>query len=681
MLRWWCAVDQWGSIADRWVSSVRVWPVFGVSAGVGRAGLGWLGFYLSITRGRREWIQFKYRKLPKFCFNCGHLGHDRSDCTREKEFAYPPVGNAVPLYGPWIKAAVPMRNCFDTKGPSLLRDRPERVVASLGRRDIPSTSTGPHEEQGSGACEEATIHDTLGEGTECTMNEAIGISKHSSEGMTSVETRSKKRKATGNVSPIIVIDSGKPMTPLKLKGSIEETIIRDVSPFSLGKNTPKKGSSGSRKLRNRKATNDKSYSVAAKTQGNVTICEGACTIIASGEEVDVWWQPWIPWLDYEEFRDLMESIRPKAPSIRCVADLMFRRTRKWNLGYLCFLFGPELGNRISTIQIDRNGDSDILIWKDSDVGRFSVKGAYWLDQKSRFGDSSKLWKWIWYSKIHPRLSLMIWRAISGSLPTGDRIFAVENNLCPLCHLVPETPVHLFCRCSFAVALWFSSPLPLRMDDIPGNSLSEVIFNLIALLDSEGRNRLLCCIGIVMDCIWKLRNSLLHSPVVGPNMDKIRRDICCRFNEMSDQDLGDYTPAPSRLSIPSFPEERSGKCLLVDGSFFGGKFGCAMVALELQSTNWWLGHSSGTCDLSLEAEMKAVLFGLQWAAAIGWDNFSIFSDAKILVEAINSKKSPHWKLSALFSSLMNFSQENSTTYEADNKTVSLEGEKSTKFIKN
>ncbi|KAF4400615.1 hypothetical protein G4B88_023408 [Cannabis sativa] len=273
-------------------------------------------------------------------------------------------------------------------------------------------------------------------------------------------------------------------------------------------------------------------------------------------------------MNYEEFRALMESVRQKAPSLLCVADLMYRRTRKWNLGYLSFLFGSELG----TIQIDRNGDHDILIWKDSDVGCFSVKGAYWLDQKSRFGVPSKLWKWIWYSKVHPRLSLMIWRAVSDSLPTGNRISAMENNICPICQLAPETPMSVCC--------WFMVlfPLPLRMDDIPGISLSEVIFNLIEHLDSEGRNRLLCCTGIVMNCIWNFRNALMHPPNVVPSLDKIRRDIHCRFFELSNQEMGDSTFIGSGLSNPTLPVLHSDKCLLVDGSFLDGNFGCAMESI-------------------------------------------------------------------------------------------------------
>uniref|UniRef100_A0A803PL51 Uncharacterized protein n=1 Tax=Cannabis sativa TaxID=3483 RepID=A0A803PL51_CANSA len=57
------------------------------------------------------------------------------------------------------------------------------------------------------------------------------------------------------------------------------------------------------------------------------ICEGACTMLANGEDTNIWWQPWIPWLDYSEFRETMELARAKAPSLCCVADLMFRRIK------------------------------------------------------------------------------------------------------------------------------------------------------------------------------------------------------------------------------------------------------------------------------------------------------------------------------------------------------------------
>uniref|UniRef100_A0A803QPC0 Reverse transcriptase n=1 Tax=Cannabis sativa TaxID=3483 RepID=A0A803QPC0_CANSA len=73
------------------------------------------GFFLDIKRGRKEWIQFRYFKLPKLCYNCGYLGHDKKACFRSTAFAFPPQGDAVPAYGPWMKAESAIYSCFNTR--------------------------------------------------------------------------------------------------------------------------------------------------------------------------------------------------------------------------------------------------------------------------------------------------------------------------------------------------------------------------------------------------------------------------------------------------------------------------------------------------------------------------------------------------------------------------------------
>ncbi|KAF4347779.1 hypothetical protein G4B88_015456 [Cannabis sativa] len=290
----------------------------------------------------------------------------------------------------------------------------------------------------------------------------------------------------------------------------------------------------------------------------------------------------------------MESIRSKAPSLRTVADLMYRSTRKLNMGYLRHLFGCDMGNKIGMIQIDMNATSDFLIWKESLVGNFSVKGAYWIDQKERFGEKDELWSWIWNSKVHPRMSLMLWRVCSSVLPTGDKFLPLEANTFPICHMAAESAIHLFAKSSFATALWFSSPMPIRIDRVAGANMREVIHNLCSSFDSSLRPKLLNCIGVILDCIWNTRNKVYHSVDYMPNVNLIRGEVSSRVSELcqvveanlslSNNHEGETSP---RISTNTF--------IMVDGSFKDGTYGCAMVALDKGYREWWQCTSSVSYD--------------------------------------------------------------------------------------
>uniref|UniRef100_A0A803NMC8 CCHC-type domain-containing protein n=1 Tax=Cannabis sativa TaxID=3483 RepID=A0A803NMC8_CANSA len=88
------------------------------------------GFFLDIKRGRKEWIQFRYFKLPKLCFNCGFLGHDKKSCFRSTAYAYPPQGAAVPAYGPWMKAESAIFSCFNTRNQlEFFREEADRIIS------------------------------------------------------------------------------------------------------------------------------------------------------------------------------------------------------------------------------------------------------------------------------------------------------------------------------------------------------------------------------------------------------------------------------------------------------------------------------------------------------------------------------------------------------------------------
>ncbi|CAL5412784.1 unnamed protein product [Camellia sinensis] len=47
------------------------------------------------------WVDFKYERLPIFCYFCGMLGHSERDCDAKISAAVAPI--AVPQYGSWLR--------------------------------------------------------------------------------------------------------------------------------------------------------------------------------------------------------------------------------------------------------------------------------------------------------------------------------------------------------------------------------------------------------------------------------------------------------------------------------------------------------------------------------------------------------------------------------------------------
>ncbi|KAF4350006.1 hypothetical protein F8388_017584 [Cannabis sativa] len=393
------------------------------------------------------------------------------------------------------------------------------------------------------------------------------------------DSNSKKRKAVGNVSPIVFLTS-KP-TP----GNEDASKTGGMGgSFSLGSSSPASKANNPKKSESRKKPHTRSKGIReklVKTQNALRwwsknvfgdcdlrikqmelelqtlqskeanegknsdsfvwkgilnarecVAHGSSSIIVNGESIDIWWQPWIPWMNYQEFRAVMEAVRNIAPGLTCVADLMYRRTRSWNCGYLRFLFGNELGDQIGKIQIVKHGDEDFLIWKNSTAGTFSVKGAYWDAQSHRFGEGNNLWSWIWNGKVHPRLSMMLWRVCANVLPTGDIFSPTVSNDCCFCGLTRESPIHLFARCSFASALWFGCPFPVRIDSIQDNNIAGLLVNLCNGVEEELRCKMLSCFAILFDTIWNTRNRIAHERNFTWSVDQARRDIHKRFSEFS-----------------------------------------------------------------------------------------------------------------------------------------------------
>ncbi|KAF4368741.1 hypothetical protein G4B88_003614 [Cannabis sativa] len=334
-------------------------------------------------------------------------------------------------------------------------------------------------------------------------------------------------------------------------------------------------------------------------------------------------------------RNKKKGIRAKAPGLRSVADLLFRRTKQWNSNYLCYLFGVELGTKISTIQIATDLNEDLLIWKQSNNGNFSVKQAYLLNQGGRFGAIDPLWKWIWHGELHPRMRMTLWRALSGALPLGGKAGIPSNNCC-FCPNLEENTLHLFVKCSFAAGLWFGSPVPLCTNAVHSDSLKSFVIEMGSNLDCAQRTRFLLCLAVIIDTIWNKRNALWHNVDeqavnIGESLDSIHR----KFWELSQIDEHGDTMSMAPASPPSELQNlpTGNRLIFVDGSFKEGKIGAGILAWDRATMDWFFEAKVSDGMSEVAAEVFAWFSAFQWAKKNNWDDFALISDSSILISRV------------------------------------------------
>lgn len=60
------------------------------------------GRKITIEGGKSKWVNFKYERLPNFCYKCGFLNHALKDCTEGQDQSQPTEDNQL-QYGAWLR--------------------------------------------------------------------------------------------------------------------------------------------------------------------------------------------------------------------------------------------------------------------------------------------------------------------------------------------------------------------------------------------------------------------------------------------------------------------------------------------------------------------------------------------------------------------------------------------------
>uniref|UniRef100_A0A803QLX3 Reverse transcriptase domain-containing protein n=1 Tax=Cannabis sativa TaxID=3483 RepID=A0A803QLX3_CANSA len=381
--------------------------------------------------------------------------------------------------------------------------------------------------------------------------------------------------------------------------------------------------------------------------------EGAGLLVADGSN-DIWDRPWVPHISMEELKCGFQ-IRPNH-SCWQIKDLFENGLRVWNEDLVRSCFTPTNAEAILRIKPLDEG-ADVLFWKASKSGEFTVKSAYWLSQRHRFKEPSKLWSSLWKTKLHPRLQLMCWKIFSDSLPTKGRIGLCRGDqlLCSFCHSSEETTLHLFFKCQVVRSIWFRSGWGLRSDRLNWNSLKDCGDWWCSLTEDN----LIVFAACVWDSLWKWRNEVIHKERTC-NVEEIYGDCMRRYSEFQSThfsssvdvmvDLGGEKPHQSVNLV--------GCRFRVDASVVEEAAGFAAVSISevhlsveeagLPLLNTSFAVSNGLVFSVLEGELHGIKLALLMAKDSGIDSVIIETDSKAAVNAFESGHMPFcWDVYPLF----------------------------------
>ncbi|KAF4367787.1 hypothetical protein F8388_016610 [Cannabis sativa] len=320
--------------------------------------------------------------------------------------------------------------------------------------------------------------------------------------------------------------------------------------------------------------------------------------------------------------------------------------RRWNISYVCYLFGVDMGLQISSIDIVGDLGKDRLVWKRTPSGCFSAKEAYWANLQHRLGVDHKIWKRIWSCKIHPRASLFLWRICSGVLPTRDKLGNIDDDRCLLCNGAVESTKHIFFECSLTRSLWFGGPIPLRIERLQGENVMSLVLELCGDLVEEEASKLLVCGYVIWDTIWNYRNSIRLG---GRCRDclSLLTEVRKRLEELEGTVKLPASEVPTRTVHLVQRAPFNSNILVSDGSFKDGKCGLAAVGFDRNSSTWISICKSSEGYSALDSELQAIYMALHWAKEQGWSSIFLFSDCLVAVNALVKMSVPDWKIAGVF----------------------------------
>lgn len=378
-------------------------------------------------------------------------------------------------------------------------------------------------------------------------------------------------------------------------------------------------------------------------------------VIGDGKSTRIWHDPWLSL----KFPSRPMGPAPESSHNLLVAELLSPVTLDWDREKIQKIL-PEWEETILEIKASTLRASDSYAWLPSKNSQYSAKSGYYESlnyatepESLHQQDDTREFNWttnIWNIKCSPKTKFFLWKVMKEALPLGVNLKRRNINLaeyqfgavCPFCG-EEENALHLFFKCNYAQTIWDLAPLKISIncEQFPSFRTGLEASKLLTCLPPSGISEGPLLPWIVWT-IWLSRNQKIFNDRTSSPMETLSHALSLAREWQQAQSIpADPTPKP-----PTQAPRRE-----VSGDTCVCYTDAAWIAKSKAAGFGWTftNRLEGSCRegsassyhirSALTAEAVAIHSALQQALSLGIKTISIASDAKQVIEALNSEIPP------------------------------------------